>query len=198
MLNIDFTKDYILENEWVRLTPLKSSDFVHLEQIAQEPNIWEHSFVKGDTLDNLKQYIQSTIDNREVGKEYPFLIFDKIQNQYAGCTRFYDFIPSLANVRLGYTWIGHSFRGTKVNKSCKFLLFEMAFEVMNAARVGLGAYKNNVLSIQAMKGVGCQEEGIFRSYLPYKNGRIDAVLLSILKEEWIDTKKAALLAKLRQ
>lgn len=196
MLNLNFEKNYILENDWVKLTPLEESDIEYLIKIADEPNIWEHSFVKGDGEENLKHYIETTINNRKLGKEYPFLIFDKVQNEYAGSTRFYDILSNFNSVRLGYTWIGQKFRGTKVNKGSKYLLFEFAFKVMKAERVGLGAYKDNLLSIQAMKSLGCVEEGVFRNYLPYNDGRTDALLFSIIKNEWVTVVKENLIKKL--
>lgn len=143
MLNFDFKKDYILENDFVKLSPLKIEHVKDLIAIANEPDIWKYSFVKGDGVKKLTQYIQSTINNRKAEKDYPFIVFDKIQNQFAGSTRYCEINPILKAIRLGYTWYGKAFRGTGLNKHCKYLLFEFAFEKMNVERIGLGAYIEN-------------------------------------------------------
>ena len=186
MLNFDFESNYILEDDFVKLSPLKIEHVKYLLEIANENDIWKYSFVKGDGIENLTNYIQSTIDNRMAKKDYPFIVFDKVQNQFAGSTRFYEIIPSLKTLRLGYTWYGNKFRGTGLNKHCKYLLFNFAFKKMGIERVGLGAYIENERSIRAMESVGCQKEGVLRGFLPAINGigRTDAIMLSILKNEW--------------
>ena len=71
---------------------------------------------------------------------------------------------------------------------------------MHMQRIGLGAYIENTRSIAAMKSVGCVEEGKYRKALPSPtgNGRSDAILFSILKEEWLASKKELLKQKLIQ
>ncbi len=199
MLNFDFSKGYLLEDDFVQLRPLRIEDAPFLLEIANEPDIWTYSFVKGDGEQNLNQYVQTAIQNRKSKREYPFIVYDKIQKQYAGSTRYCEIVPSLLSVRLGYTWYGSSFRGTGLNKHCKYLMFQFAFETMGAERIGMGAYVENKISIAAMKSVGCKEEGILRSIFPAIDGkgRTDGVLLSILKEEWFNEEKNKLQAKLR-
>ncbi len=89
-------------------------------------------------------------------------------------------------------------QGSGLNKHCKYLLFNFVFEKLNFDRIGLGAYIDNVVSIEAMKSVGCIQEGIFRSFLPSpdNSGRTDAILFSILREEWLEDKKQLLEQKL--
>lgn len=194
----DFSKDYILEDHIVSLRPLKIEDVSNLLQIANEADIWKYSFVKGDGIENLTKYIQETIQNREYKKEYPFIVIDKRTNEYAGCTRLSDINFSLQATRLGYTWYGKKFRGTGLNKHCKYLLFEFAFNLMKMERIGLAAYAENSRSINAMKSIGCVEEGKFRGFFPSENNtkREDSILFSILKEEWTTSKQYILKSKL--
>jgi RimJ/RimL family protein N-acetyltransferase len=200
MLNFDFKEDYILEDDFVKLSSLKIEHVENLIEIANEIDIWKYSFVKGNGIENLSKYIQSTIDNRKVEKDYPFVVYDKIKKQFAGSTRYCEIVPSLNAIRLGYTWYGKEFRGTGLNKHCKYLLFEFAFEKMGVERIGLGAYIENVRSIAAMESVGCQKEGILRGIFPATNGigRTDGILMSILKNEWNDNIKPALKNKLNK
>ena len=130
MAVFDFSKDYILEDHIVRLRPLQIEDVSNLLQIANESGIWEYSFAKGNGVENLTKYIQETIQNRENKKEYPFIVIDKRTNEFAGCTRLSDINLDLQATRLGYTWYGEKFQGTGLNKHCKYLLFEFAFNQM--------------------------------------------------------------------
>ncbi len=200
MLNFDFKENYILEDDFVKLSPLKIEHIENLIEIANETDIWKYSFVKGNGIENLTNYIQSTIDNRKNEKEYPFVVYDKIKKQFAGSTRYCEIVPSLKAIRLGYTWYGKQFRGTGLNKHCKYLLFKFAFEKMGTERIGLGAYIENEISIKAMESVGCQKEGILREVFPATNGigRTDGILMSILKNEWNNNVKSELKNKLNK
>ncbi len=169
-----------------------------LLEISKEKNLWTYFLEKGNGLDNLKGYILATTTNRKFNKEYPFIIYDKLKEQYAGTTRFYEYSNELKTIKLGHTWIGQNFRGTGLNNHCKYLLFQFAFETLNLERIGFGAHSENTISIAAMKKVGCKEEGVLRNFLPaiHKKGRADIVLLSILKNEWLQKTKFELHKKL--
>ena len=198
MSNFDFEKDYILENDYVRLSPLQEEHIDKLLQISQEKDIWKYSFIKGDGLHNLTNYIKSTIQNRTDNKEYPFVVFDKVHNEYAGSTRLYDFIIPFDTTRIGYTWYGSKYRGTLLNKNVKYLLFEFLFESKQFNRIGLGAYIENETSINAMRSVGCKQEGIVRELLPSPTSekhKSDAIMFSILKSDWTTTVKEKLKIK---
>jgi N-acetyltransferase len=200
MLNFSFKENYILEDDFVKLSPLKIEHVKDLVRISNEADIWKYSFEKGKGNKNLTKYIQLAIDKRKAEKDYPFVVFDKIKNQYAGSTRYCEIVTSLKAIRLGYTWYGKEFRGTGLNKHCKYLMFEFAFEKMGVERIGLAAYVENKISIAAMESVGCKKEGILRGIFPAPNGigRTDAVMLSILKNEWNDNVKFELKNKLNK
>jgi N-acetyltransferase len=200
MLNFSFKENYILEDDFVKLSPLKIEHVKDLVRISNEADIWKYSFEKGKGNKNLTKYIQLAIDKRKAEKDYPFAVFDKIKNQFAGSTRYCEIVTGLKAIRLGYTWYGKEFRGTGLNKHCKYLMFEFAFEKMGAERIGLAAYVENKISIAAMESVGCKKEGILRGIFPATNGigRTDAVMLSILKNEWFDNVKFGLKNKLNK
>ncbi len=193
-MTINFNEDYILENERVKLTPLKAEDYTNLLSFAiQEPELWTYSLVQASSPEKMKDYIDLALKARENKNSYAFVVFDKQKNQYAGSTRFYDIQIENASLQLGYTWYGKEFQGTGLNKNCKYLLLEFAFEVLNMERVEFRADNDNKRSIQAMKSIGCTEEGVLRSNTFKPNGdRRDSIVLSILKEEWYSTVKAKL------
>ena len=194
----DFTKDYVLEDDIVLLRPLEQKDFNNLLPFAlNEPELWKFSLVGAEGEQGLQNYMNITLDARKEAKEYPFIVFDKRTNEYAGSTRFYDIQIAFKTLQLGYTWYGKKFQGTGLNKRCKFLLLSLAFEQIGMERFELRADNNNERSIAAMKSIGCKVDGILRSNMPKSDGgRRDSIVLSILKDEWFADVKEKLKEKL--
>lgn len=199
MTTSQFPQIPILEDEFVLLRPLELTDVDNLLDISlNEPETWKYSLVPAHGKENLINYIQLAIKARENKSEFPFIVYDKKSGKYAGSTRFYDINLSFKTLQLGYTWYGKDFRGTGLNKHCKYLLLQFAFETLGMERVEFRADNNNQRSIAAMKSIGCKVEGVLRSHVPtYQSDiRRDSIVLSILKEEWFNEVKENLSKKL--
>ena len=197
-MNFNFKEKYQLENARILVRPLEHTDFENLIHFAlNEPELWEYSLQKGSGIEGMKTYIDTAITNREKENSYPFIVFDKKTNSYAGSTRFYDIQLTDKTLQLGFTWYGKDYQGTGLNKNCKYLLLEFAFEEMKMERVEFRADFENKKSIAAMKSIGCIEEGVLRKNFVKPNGeRRDSIVLSILKKEWLDGVKEKLLKRL--
>jgi N-acetyltransferase len=193
-LNFNPAAEYVLEDERALLRPLKESDLEFLLPFAiNEPETWKYSHISAKGEEGMKKYINDALTAKATGREYPFIVFDKKSGEYAGSTRFYDINPGYQTVQLGYTWYGEKFRGSGLNKHCKFLLLQFAFETLLAERVEFRADARNERSIAAMKSIGCKPEGILRSNMPLcDGGRRDSIVLSILKDEWVNEVKQRL------
>lgn len=197
-LNFDLNASYVLESERVLLRPLLESDYEFLLPYAlNEPDTWKYSYLSARGEDGMRRYIKDALDNKAAGKEYAFIVYDKQTQSYAGSTRFYDIQQTWQTVQLGYTWYGEKFRGSGLNKHCKFLLLQLAFETLDAVRVEFRADARNERSIAAMKSIGCTPEGILRKNMPLQEGgRRDSIVLSILKEEWDSRVKVLIKSKM--
>ena len=188
----DFKTDIILENERVLLKPLALTDGSLLTHyVNEEPELWNYSLVAINNASDLENYIQTAIEARANKTSYAFIVYDKLLNEYVGCTRLYDIQLAFQTTQIGYTWYSKKCWGTKLNENCKYLL--LSFE-----RVEFRADNNNKRSIAAMQKIGCTIEGVLRNHLPMPNGkRRDSIVLSILKEEWNTSLKQSLLAQLK-
>jgi RimJ/RimL family protein N-acetyltransferase len=188
---LDFNTEYELENSRVRLTPLKMADFDNLISFAtNDSELWTYALMEASSPEKLKIYIEKALEGRQNKNSYAFMVFDKQTNKYAGSTRFYDIQVENATLNLGFTWYGQEFQGTGINKNCKYLLLEFAFDVLKMERVEFRADNKNQRSINAMKSIGCVVEGVLRSNMYKPNGeRRDTIVLSILKDEWKSTLK---------
>jgi N-acetyltransferase len=189
-----------LEDERVLLRPLEENDYKNLLPFAlNERGLWYYSLVRPEGEDGLKNYLDIAVAEKAAGKEFPFIVFDKKANEYAGSTRFYDINLPYKTIQLGYTWYGKKFHGTGLNKHCKFLLLQFAFENLGLERVEFRADARNEKSIAAMKSIGCKVDGILRSNMPTVEGdaRRDSIVLSILKGEWFNDVKERLMLRLK-
>lgn len=193
-MKFDFKEKYILENEFVRLQPLENTDFdILLEYSENEPEIWEYNSGGANGKENLKKYILNATKQRENEKEYAFIVFDKISGNFVGSTRFYSIFLDNKTIEIGYTWYGKKYQGSGINKNCKRLMLEFAFEKLEMERVAFAANSKNEKSLNAMKSIGCVVEGVLRNCSTDAKGeRIEATRLSILKTEWNESVKEKL------
>src|SRR4030095_13024551 len=188
-----------LEDDRALLRPLEEKDYENLLPFAlNERGLWKYSLVRADGEGGLRNYLDIALSEKAAGREFPFIVFDKNENAYAGSTRFYDINLPYKTIQLGYTWYGKKFQGTGLNKHCKFLLLQFAFEELGLERFELRADARNERSIAAMKSIGCKVDGILRSNMPTAEGdvRRDSIVLSILKDEWFNGVKERLKEKL--
>ncbi|MDB5222700.1 MAG: GCN5-related N-acetyltransferase [Chitinophagaceae bacterium] len=184
-----FESEIILENERAKLTPLKTGDLSELDKIAYEPSIWQLGMSNLKAQDDLKEYIDVALKERAAKTAYPFLIFDKQTNSVAGSTRYGNISFSHKRLEIGWTWIHPRHQGTGLNKACKFLLLQFAFEQLHFNRVELKTDVLNQQSQKAMRKIGATEEGIFRRHSVTSSGRIrDSIFFSIINDEWQDIK----------
>lgn len=193
----NFPQHLVLENDAVLLRPLSIDDFDALLPFSlNEPEIWTYALITAGGRENLQKYLEKAILDKQTGKSYPFLVIDKKTGEIAGSTRYYDYDAFHETVLLGYTWYGKKYQGTGLNKQCKFLLLEHAFDQLKVERVEFRADNNNKRSIAAMKGIGCTVEGILRSNCTSDEGRRDSIVLSILRSEWDSSIRSSLAAKI--
>jgi RimJ/RimL family protein N-acetyltransferase len=190
-----FHETLVLENERVKLRALTQNDVANLRVFSEhEPELWQYSIQSAAGEANLQLYIDKALTDKSAGNAYPFIVYDKIMQEYAGCTRFYDIQSQHACLQLGYTWYGKKFQGTGLNVHCKYLMLSFVFDNLGFERVEARADVLNKRSIAAMKKIGFLEEGILRNNALSANGiRRDSMVLSILKSEWYDAIKKQIL-----
>src|SRR6478609_1387359 len=79
----------ILEDERARLEPLTRDHFNVLMAIAlSNRDIWKFTLANIVDEAGFTNYFNTALKERENKASYPFAMFDKKENRYAGCTRF--------------------------------------------------------------------------------------------------------------
>lgn len=185
-----FEQAFILENERARLEPLTEKHFTDLLPIALHTELWEFTGAKVKSELDFKRYFDTAIAEKKAGISYPFAIYDRQNNRYAGCTRFSNI--SFANKRLeiGWTWYHPALQRSGINKACKFLLLRFGFETLGLNRIELKTSSLNVRSRGAMLKIGAVQEGVFRSHMINEDGLVrDTMYFSFIAPEWPDIKQ---------
>ena len=181
-------KEVILEGARSRLEPFKDATEAAslLEHIAlHEKDLMKFSPSEFNSLNDLVSYFQQSLNERSKGSKYTFLVYDKLNETYAGSTSFGNISDANDRLEIGWTWIGKNFQRTGLNRHNKLLMLEFAFDKLNAARVELKSDARNLQSRKAMEGIGAKYEGQLRSHTVMSDGfRRDTVYYSILKDEW--------------
>ena len=150
-------KNIILENDSVCLKPLELSHVDFLIHIVENnPDLLKYSPSKFGTIALLRQYVETNVSLRESGKKYPFIIFDKKYNKFAGSTSFLNISDKGKRLEIGSTWIGKKYQRTGLNRNCKFLLMSYAFEELNVERLELKTDSRNKQSQKAIEGIGAK------------------------------------------
>ena len=143
-MDLDFEKHIVLENDRALLRPLVSADVDLLIDIAtQDKDLNQFSPIQINTPELLSRYIENSLLQRTNKIHYPFIIFDKQLNAYAGSTSFMNVSNKDRRLEIGATWIGNRFQKTGLNRNCKFLLMSYAFDELGFERVELKTDERN-------------------------------------------------------
>ena len=189
-MHFPFDEEIILENKFAFLRPINSTDVDSLLNVAtKDKDLLQFSPLPIYDKKLLTNYIDKGLENIQKKNRYTFCVFDKSKNAYAGSTSFLNISDADERLEIGATWYGKEFQRTGLNRNCKYLLLEYAFDHLNAERVEFKTDERNTASRQAIQKIGGQFEGILRSHtVMYDGFRRNTVYYSILKSEWIDLK----------
>ena len=174
-----------LEDSHVKLSILDLSNYEYLNQISQEENLIFYSPSNISSPEALRAYVETAVDAYHQKTSIPFIIYDKKKQAYAGSTRFGLIHWTNKVLHIGWTWIGHDFQGTGLNKHIKFLMLQYAFETLEFEKVEFRIDERNQKSRRAVEKIGATLEGVLRQDTLMKDGfRRSTCCYSILKDEW--------------
>lgn len=141
----------ILENEFVKIQPLQSTDFEVLYSIASDPLIWEQHPNK----DRYKKEVFENFFKGAIESGGAFLVFDKQTGEAIGSSRYYDYKQEDKSVLIGYTFFARSHWGSKYNPALKKLMLQHAFQYVDRVIFHIGA--DNVRSQKAIERLGASK-----------------------------------------
>ena len=184
-------QEVVLEDERARLEPLTRDHFNVLMAIAlSNRDIWKFTLANITDEESFSNYFNTALKERENKASYPFAMFDKKENRYAGCTRFANISSRDKRMEIGWTWIDPLLQGSSLNKHNKFLMLQFAFETLGLNRVELKTAGTNLKSQRAMEKIGATREGVLRKHSINDIGVTrDTVYYSFINDDWPAIKK---------
>jgi N-acetyltransferase len=178
-------KPVTLEGQRIRLEPLTHDHQADLCRVGLNPDLWRLAVANIGTPEEMSQYIQAAINERDRGVALPFATIEKSTNRAVGSTRFGNIDIYNRHVEIGWTWIGKEWQRTVVNTEAKYLMLTHAFEKLGCIRVEFKTDSLNQRSRNAILRIGAAEEGTFRNHMIVQGGRFrHSVYFSIIDSEW--------------
>ena len=174
-----------LEDDDIRLIPLDRSHADGLRAAAADGSLWELWYTGVPAPDEHDAWMAETLTGRKDGRWIPFAV--EMGGELVGTTRFYDLVPAVPRVAIGYTWYRASLQRSRLNTTVKRLLLRQAFEEWGVATVQFHTDRFNRRSQRAIEGIGARYEGTLRSHQLRRDGSLrDTICFSILRTEWPD------------
>lgn len=170
-----------LENELVLLRPLEHSDYEELYHVASDPLIWEQHPVY--SRHKREEYDIFFKESMETGMS--LVIIDKKTNKIFGSTRYYDFDPENASVKIGGTFLDRAHWGGTYNFSIKELVLDYAFQFVD--KVLFEIAEENIRSQKASARFGVEEKEHFMKEIQGKE--YPYILYELTPQLWTNAKR---------
>lgn len=166
-----------LENEFIKIQPLKTGDFEALYSVARDPLIWEQH----PNPDRYKQEVFENFFKGAMESGGAFLVFDKQSNKVIGSSRYYELDPDKSSIAIGYTFLAKDHWGGIYNPALKKLMIDHAFQFMDSVIFHIGAL--NIRSQKAIERLGAEK--IFEIEVEYygETSKLNFVY-EIKKQNW--------------
>ncbi len=170
----------------MRLEPLdRDRHLAGLAEAIEDGRLWEIPVTSVPAPEDLPRFFADAETAFAEGRELAFATIDSDGGQVIGSTRFRMIEAAHRRVEIGLTFIAASFQRTAANTEAKLLMLNHAFTVWNVNRVEFLTDELNTKSRNAIERIGARQEGILRSHMVMRDGRIrDSVIFSIVREEW--------------
>lgn len=142
-----------LENEFVKIQPLKESDFDLLYSVASDPLLWEqHPSRTRYQREVFEVFFKGAVDSKSA-----FLVLDAKTNKVIGSSRFYEYDEKNSSVAIGYTFVARTHWGKGYNPALKKLMMKHAFQYVDKIIFHIGAV--NIRSQKAIEKIGAKKIG---------------------------------------
>ena len=174
-----------LSRNGIRLEPLTLQHAEGLAQAAADGKLWELRVTSVPTPEDTVAYIETALAMQAAGTRLPFAVVDEASGTVLGCTSYYEMVPAIRRLEVGYTWYAQSVQRSHVNTSCKLMLLTHAFETLQAQVVGWRTDILNTNSQRAIERLGARKDGVLRHHMLRRDGSVrDTVMYSMLAQEW--------------
>ncbi|RUL73619.1 GNAT family N-acetyltransferase [Dyella choica] len=179
-----------LQDDHVLLEPLTLQHAPELEAAAADGELWNLWFTSAPAPGQAMNYIEKALAGLAANTMLPFAVREKTSGEIVGTTRYYDFVPELPRLAIGYTWYARRWQKSHLNTACKRLLLKHAFEALGCVAVEFHTDHRNLDSQRAIERLGAHKDGVLRAHKRRPDGALrDTVCYSIIASEWPDVQR---------
>jgi RimJ/RimL family protein N-acetyltransferase len=174
-----------LANETVLLRPWRETDVPDIARAFSDPVTQQFSWsaAKAFTEDDARGHFASLEPARLCGEGVQFaLVEPRDEDDVLGSVSLYDINLEQGRAATGY-WLAPQARGRGVVSSGVRLLATWGFIELGLARIELTCGPDNDASQRVAARCGFVREGVMRSHIPWKGGRRDTVIFSLLPDQ---------------
>ena len=174
-----------LADETVLLRPWREADVSDGLMGLTDPVIQRFSWPQATafTEEDARGYFAGQESARLRGEEVQFALAEpKNQDQVLGGVSIHKIDLERGSAALGY-WLAPQVRGRGVVSRAVRLLAQWGFTELGLARIELTCGPDNEASQRVAARCGFVREGVMRSQTPFKGGRRDTVVFSLLPGE---------------
>lgn len=150
-----------------------------------DPSVQRFSWTKATpyTEEDARSFFAYQEEARQRGEELCFAFVEPADpGMVLGGGSLYDIDVEQGRAAVGY-WLAPSSRGRGVATHATRLMARWAFDELGVARVDLTCGPDNERSQRVAERCGFVREGVLRSHMPFKGGRRDTVMFSLLPGE---------------
>lgn len=168
-----------LENDFIKIQPLKKDDFETLYKIASDPLIWEQHPIK----DRYQREVFEKFFKGAIESGGAFLVINKKTGRPIGSSGFYEFDKDAKSIAVGYTFLARDHWGTTYNRALKSLMLGHAFKFVNSVIFHIGAV--NIRSQKSIEKLGAKKIGQLEMEYYGEEKKLNFVY-QIDKEAWME------------
>ena len=182
---MSFVQPVVMRDRNVRLEPLGLEHAPGLADAAADGALWKLRITSVPEPQDTRAYIETALEGRAQGHRFAFAVLDDVSGQVLGSTSFYDILPAVRRVEIGWTWYRQSVQRSHVNTTCKLLMMGHAFDQLGCNVVGWRTDNFNFASQRAIERLGARKDGVIRGHALRRDGTIrDTVMYSMRAGEW--------------
>lgn len=168
----------VLENEFVKIIPLRNTDFERLYEVASDPLLWEQHPNK----DRYKKEVFENFFKGAMESGGAFVVHDSKTGETIGSSRYYGYEKENDLVSVGYTFIARDHWGSTYNHALKKLMLDHAFESVSTVLFHIGA--ENIRSQKAiLKLRAVKTDELLMKY--YGEAEKLNFIYTMTKEDWM-------------
>jgi RimJ/RimL family protein N-acetyltransferase len=174
-----------LRDEVVALRPWRDGDVREKVRLFSDPETLRFSWAETDPYTEADAWAIHAANERawEEGTGAEFACTEPDDDEaIVGGASVYDIEAGPRRASVGYWTAAHA-RGRGIATHAVLLLARWAFDDLKIARLQLTCGPDNAASQRVADKAGFTREALLRAHLPFKGGRRDTVVFSLLPEE---------------